>query len=128
MLSYNLANYYCPENKDYYIISNYNSEVFQSIILYISRWDNDSNKNWESSTDIDDFIDNHVIDLQIIYSYFDFDDFDAPVKTYLSDYDVSNLNQTMDAKLWIIIRINICNLFKLNQISSYLMFQTQSLN
>ena len=88
--------------------------MFQSIILYISRWDNDSNKNWESSTDIDDFIDNHVIDLQIIYSYFDFDDFDAPVKTYLSDYDVSNLNQTIYSKLWIIIRINISNLLKLN--------------
>ena len=85
----NIEEYYCPENKDYYIVSNYNSPEFQSLKIYISECNSTKHSYWRSPSEIEMFIKNNIVDLKIIYSYFDFENFENPVKTYLGDYDVS---------------------------------------
>ena len=60
-------------------------------MLFATPWDSSLEDNWKSDEEIKDFINSHLIDLKIVYSYFDFEDFKNPVKTYLGDVDVSVL-------------------------------------
>ena len=91
----NIEKYYCPENKDYYIVSNYNSPEFQSLIIYVSECNSTKHTNWRSPSEIEKFIRNNVVDLKIIYSYLDFENFENPVRTYLGDYDVGNFENNI---------------------------------
>ena len=65
--------------------------MYQSLYIYVSIWDSSSDPSWRSNDEIYSFMNNNSIDLKIIYSYFDFDDFDNPVKTYVGDADVSSI-------------------------------------
>ena len=85
----NIKEYYCPENNDYYIASNINSPNFQSLTIYVSECNSTKHSYWKSPSEIEMFVRNNIVDLKIIYSYFDFENFENPVRTYLGDYDVS---------------------------------------
>ena len=127
----NIKEYYCPENKDYYIASNINSPNFQSLTVIVSEWNSTKHSNWKSPSEIEIFIRNHVVDLKIIYSYFDFENFENPIKTYLGDYDVSIFeNSILSVQIYFLINFrNVlpnlkwqCSLFLKKTIEVYFIY------
>ena len=69
--------YLCPKNSDFFIRANYNSEFYEFIQISLSKW---SGSNCKSDDEINDVINSHYIDIGIVSTYFDFNDYTDPVK------------------------------------------------
>lgn len=75
----------CPTNNDLHLQGNsYSGSTFQYFEITLQRCDPGSS-TCESAANIDAEIPNVGIDVTVVNSYFDFDDYEQPVKTFLDD-------------------------------------------
>ena len=108
--------YLCPKNSDFFVRANYNSENYELVQVNLYKW---SGSNCKSDAEINDVINSHYIDIGIISTYFDFNDYTNPVKYYLQDDNYIYLIyfwhiETKKRKL--IYYINCINLNSLNEL------------
>ena len=82
-----LNKYICPSNTDYYIQGDLNSQIFRDIEIFVTPWNENNNEGviCQPSEVLEDAINNGYINVAVIRSYFDFDDYENPVKTFLSE-------------------------------------------
>ena len=74
--------YICPKNKDFYIRANYNSDNYKIIEIDFNRC---TGASWKSDAEVYDILSTHYIDFGLVSNYFDFNDYDSPVHSYLQD-------------------------------------------
>ena len=79
--------YLCPESKEYSLMGDSNSKSFKDMEIFISKWSNSSGIACQTSDEIDRVMNEGFIDIAYTNAYFDFDDYDMPIKTYLSSSD-----------------------------------------
>ena len=95
-----LSTYICPKNTDFYVRSNFNSENFQTIQISIDKWTSNS---WKSSSEISNVLKSHSVNLAILSSYFDVNDYDNPIHHYLQDKNMyfltSSVSQRVEYKI-----------------------------
>ena len=80
-----LSTFICPKGADFFVRSNVNSDNFQAIQISISRW---SISNWKSSSEIQTILKTHYVNLAILSSYFDVNDYESPIHHYLQDKNI----------------------------------------
>ena len=82
-----LDKHICPSNDDYYMVGDYNSKLFRDLEIYITPCNENNNEGvvWQPKEEIDRAIYNGYINIAITRSYFDFNDYENPVKTFLSE-------------------------------------------
>ena len=92
--STDFSKYLCPKSRDFFVKSNFNSKNYQVIQLSFHKW---TGPSWKSSAEVENVLLNNNIDFSIVSSYFDFNDYENPVHSYLQDlnyyYMMSNLYQ-----------------------------------
>ena len=83
----NINSYYWPESNDLYVLANSFADNFTYFEFTITRWSGTDSKGnpWKSDTEIDAAIDSSEIQLAMINNYFDFDDYNKSIKSYLDD-------------------------------------------
>ena len=69
--------YLCPKFKDYFIRSNYNSDNYEVIEIILAKW---SASTWKSSIDLESIFSKNYLEVGIISTYFDFNNYDNPVR------------------------------------------------
>ena len=86
---FQLQTHICPSTDDYYLIGDLNSRVYRDIEIFITPCNNDTSQDitWKPQEEIDDVINSGFINAPIAVSYFDFDNYESPVKTILSEPD-----------------------------------------
>ena len=82
-----LSLFLCPKNNDYFLQSNFNSDEFYTIEIFIQK----CNSGCQSDADIENVLNSHFLELALINSYFDFEDYKNPIKTYLEDINFFGL-------------------------------------
>ena len=84
-----LDKHLCPTEDDYYLVGDFNSKIFRDIEILITPWNETNNEGvvWKSRDQIDLLIQTGYINIAITRSYFDFDDYENPIKTFLSKSD-----------------------------------------
>ena len=84
-----LRTHLCPVEDDYYLVGDFNSKVFRHLEVFITPCKNDTvaGVTWKSQEEINNLINLGFINSAIIRSYFDFDDYENPVKTFLKEAD-----------------------------------------
>ena len=87
-----LSTYVCPKNTDFFIRANFNSDNYEVIQITIEKW---SGSNCKSDTEINSVINKNYIEIALISSYFDFDDYENPIHYYLQDMNLFNLIPTL---------------------------------
>lgn len=94
-----LASYYCPKSNDYYIASNFNSESYSQLEINLFKC---STGTCKSNAEMETALNSHYFDIAVLNSYFDFEDYDTPIKTYVEDLNfyglISNLNNYVQFK------------------------------
>ena len=83
-----LSSYIWPKNTDFFIQSDFNSDNYQTIEIKFKKW---TGVGCKSNNEISDLIETHSIYVAILSSYFDFDDYEAPVHHYLQDLNIYGL-------------------------------------
>ena len=80
----------CPVRSDYFLQGDFNSEVFYDIEIYISKCsDTTQNENfWKDEEEINRVINSGYIDIALLNTYFDFDDYENPIKIYLEANEI----------------------------------------
>ena len=68
--------YLCPKNKDIYVRSNYNTDRYETFEISFSKC---QGNYWRSDSEIDSIFANNIVELQIISTYFDINDYVNPV-------------------------------------------------
>ena len=84
--------YLCPNFKDYFIRANYNSDNYEVIEINFNKW---HGSTWKSDAEMESVFSTHYLEVGIISTYLDFNNYDKPVQY------ISNMN-------WILILL-ICN-------------------
>jgi len=74
--------YICPDTDDFVVMGNTYSSIQKDFEIKINRW---SGSSCKTDAEIDAEMENTNINILMVNSYFDFDDYDEPVKTYLDD-------------------------------------------
>ena len=72
--------YFCPSSRDFKVRGNSFSDTYEYFALSISKCEGAS---WAG--DIDDKIKYMNVDIAVANTFFDFDDFEDPIKTYIDD-------------------------------------------
>ena len=83
-----LSTYVCPKKTDFFIRANFNSDNYEVIQITVGKW---SGNNCKSDTEINSVMNKNYIDIAIISSYFDFEDYENPIHYYLQDMNLLNL-------------------------------------
>ena len=104
----NINYYLWPESTDLYVMGNTFADNFTFFELLITRWSGTDSKgnHWKSDTEIDAAIDSTFIQFAMINNYFDFDDFNQPIKSYLDDQFYYPLTSGLSKKTDMYIRQN----------------------
>ena len=91
-----MSDYLCPLNKSYILQGDFNSDVFYSPRIEIAKCQNTSENanHCKSEEQINQVINSGYVEISFVNSYFDFNDYDTPVKKYLSS--TNNLFMTND--------------------------------
>ena len=76
--------YYCPDIIDFEVQGNTFSEKLKYFELSVNRWDPSVNV-CATDPDIEEFLRHSAFDIVIANTYFDFDDYKAPIKTFIDD-------------------------------------------
>lgn len=76
------SSFLCPDSLSYDIIGNQYSDISSYIKIKVKRC---TGTDCQSSTAIDTAISGKSLGITLVNTYFDFDDYDEPVKTYLDD-------------------------------------------
>ena len=89
--------YLCPVSSDYFLQGDFNSEVFYDIEIYVTKCSNITQNNtiWKDEEEIDRVINSGYIDIALLNTFFDFDDYEDPIKTYLSANEILLLHTDM---------------------------------
>ena len=91
-----MTNYLCPIRNDYILQGDFNSKEFHGIRLEIAKCQNSTvnGNHCKTEEQIEAVIHSGYIDISLVNSYFDFDDYETPIKRYLSS--TNNLFLTND--------------------------------
>ena len=85
---FELETHLCASSKDFYLVGDLNSKVHRDIEILITPCSNGTGDViWKSREEINEVIVGGFVNTAMTRSYFDFDDFENPVKTFLSDSD-----------------------------------------
>ena len=86
---FQLQTHLCPSTDDYYLIGDLNSRIYRDIEILITPCSESNNEGiiWKSQAEIEEVITTGFINVPITISYFDFDNYESPVKTILSEPD-----------------------------------------
>ena len=92
----NITNYLCPVQNNYTLHGDFNSREFHYIRSIITKWINstENSNHWKAEEEIDRVVNSGYIDIALVNSYFDFDDYENPIKKYLSS--TNNMFMTND--------------------------------
>ena len=74
--------------------------------LYKYQLENELEATANNDSDINDFFNQNYIDIAIISSYFDFDDFDDPIHYYLQDMNMYNFIPNLGIQVQYQVRLN----------------------
>ena len=82
-----IENYICPKSTDLYLLGNNFADNFTYFEISFSRWDGTDSKgnDCHSDEDIDAALDKASLSMAVVNTYYDFDDYSSPVKTYFDD-------------------------------------------
>ncbi|CAI2374751.1 unnamed protein product [Moneuplotes crassus] len=81
-----ISEYYCPENKNFTVMGNLHSEELSFFNFQISRCNNaTSSTTCKTNEEIDQLAAAIDVRMMVVNTYFDFEDYDKPIKTYLDD-------------------------------------------
>lgn len=84
-----LATFLCPKNTDYYLQANYHSDNYSGIEIFVRKC---ASGSCQSDATIQGVLDTHQVELALLNSYYDFEDYEEPIKTYLEDTNIFSLN------------------------------------
>ena len=86
--AFGISDYICPTSTNFKLRGNVYAQTHEYVQLNIYKWNNatkPANVTCQSDSDIDNSISDVSLDIALANSYFDFDDYDSPIKTYLDD-------------------------------------------
>ena len=84
-----------PETYDFQLQGDGIANTFKYVSLIILKWENGTGIIWQDQTAIDNAVNQLHIDIIIVNTYFDHDDYKSPIKTYLeSGFDFQTINGT----------------------------------
>ena len=98
-----LAEYICPKNSNFFVRANFNSDNFEVIQVNVLKW---SSSSCKSDDEINKVLNTHTLQLAILSSYIDFDDYKTPLHYYLQDLNFLGLIPTLSLKTQYKIRLN----------------------
>ena len=101
-----LATYIWPKNTDFFIRANFNSDNYEIVQITAAKC---TGINWKSASEVEAVLNTHNIDIALISSYFDFDDYDNPIHHYLQDMNLFSLLPTLGLKMQYQVRQNLAN-------------------
>jgi hypothetical protein len=82
---YGINTLYCFNRKNYTLQGDYFSSYFSYISIKLSKCDSSKSKTCKNQTDIDAFFQSLTFNVAYINFYFDYEDFETPVKSYIDD-------------------------------------------
>ena len=91
-----IQNAICPLSDDYFLSSNFLGDEMSIFEIKVSKCTNTTENNnfWKSDEEIDSALQNINFIAYIISTYFDFNDYENPIKTYVDDTDYFNIRST----------------------------------
>lgn len=95
--------YLCPNTTDYFVSSNHISDNYSVVEVSLFKC---QGSHCKSDQEIDKAIRENWLDILLIDSYFDFSDFENPIKTYLQDLNYVNMLPNMTIHLDYYIKRN----------------------
>ena len=69
--------YLCPRFQDYFVRSNYNSDNYEIFEIIFAKW---SGSTWKSDAEMESIFSTHYLEVGIVSTYFDFNNYDNPVR------------------------------------------------
>ena len=92
----NMTNYLWPSHTNYYLRGDFNSLVFSGVQIIINKWVNttENGNHCKSDEEIVRAARSGFVDVAYLNAYFDFDDYDSPIKPVLSSSN--NIFMTAD--------------------------------
>ena len=98
----------CPKTNDYYISSNYLGDQTSILEILIKKWENttENNNHWKDDSEINEKMNKHWVQIFVLSTYFDYDDFDNPLKTFVDDQDAYGMNNQLSSYLEIKVQQN----------------------
>ena len=101
----NIEDYLCPMTYDFELLGNDFSDSYSFFSVEAVRWVNGTYDGLTCKTDaeIDEVINTLTIDMTMVNSFFDFDNYDDPVQSFLDDrYFFSTISDyTKEASIYI---------------------------
>ena len=93
-----MTDFLCPLDKGYIIQGDFNSKVFYGIRIEVDKCENttENGNHCKSDDQINQLINSGYVEVSLVNSYFDFHDYENPIKKYLST--TNNLFMTNDGK------------------------------
>ena len=91
-----MSDFLCPLDKSYILQGDFNSKKFYGTRIEVDKCRNttENGNHCKSEEEINQKINSGYIEISLVNSYFDFDDYDTPIKKYLSS--TNNLFMTND--------------------------------
>lgn len=91
-----MDSYLCPQNNDYYLQGDFNSEVFSDVEILIYKCVNstENNNHCKSDAEISNKVSTGYLDIAIVNSYFDFDDYQNPIKRYVGATELMFMSES----------------------------------
>ncbi|CAI2372806.1 unnamed protein product [Moneuplotes crassus] len=78
--------YYCPNSREFKLQGNVLSDAYQYFEINFNRCDNaTSSVTCLTTAQIDQKVQELEVGIYVVNSYFDFDDYNSPIKTYIDD-------------------------------------------
>ena len=102
---FELDKYYCIKNEDIQIQGNYYSKDERFLQILVKRWS--LNSGCKTTEEINENILASYVDILFINSYFDFEDFETPIKTYMDDTYFYELEPGRMVKATLAVKHNI---------------------
>ena len=101
-----------PKSLDVGLLGNYYSSNFTHIIVEYTKWVGTNAKGvpCKSDTEINNYIDNLSISIMISSAYFDFEDYNDPIKYYVDDHFYYNFMSGFTVSSEISVRQNFVEL------------------
>ena len=82
--------FFCPKSRDLSVLGNSLSETYRFFEIKISRC-NSTVSTCQSNDTIDEYIKNMEVSIFLVNSYFDSDDYENPINTFIDDRFYYNL-------------------------------------
>ena len=83
---YNESHLFCPKYNNFTISASFAANTYEFVQIKLLEWNGDSNVTWQSDDLIDQILEGGRLNIILLNSYIDFEDYDSVVKTYLDSY------------------------------------------